>query len=111
MLPKPGMAAACLIHDAIWRSSRSSSDSRSTPRESLPIPIGVTGGTGVSDVPRPNVSLTWPAKPPHEKHQPSPTPYHAMPHFTLRCRAGSVSAARASTRSAMERCGCGKLLM
>ena len=105
------MAAACFIHDAIWRSSMSSTDSRSTPRESLPIPIGVTGGTGVSDVPRPNVSLTWPAKPPHEKHQPSPTPYHAMPHFTERCRAGSVSAARASTRSAMERCGCGKLLM
>jgi hypothetical protein len=34
-----------------------------------------------------------------------------MPHFTLRCKPGSVSAATASTRSAMERCGCGKLLM
>ena len=61
------------------------------------------GGTGVRGVPRPNVSLTWPAKPPQEKHQPSPTPYHAMPHFTERCRPGSVLAARASTRSAMER--------
>jgi hypothetical protein len=105
------MAVACFIHDATWRSSMSSTDSRSTPRESLPIPIGVTGGTGVSAVPRPNVSLTWPVKPPHEKHQPSPTPYHAMPHFTLRCRPGSVLAANASTRSAMERCGCGKLPM
>ena len=38
---------------------------------------------------------------PHEKHQPSPTPYHAMPHFTERCKAGSVLAARASTCSAM----------
>jgi hypothetical protein len=28
--PKPGMAAACSIHDASWRSSRSSRDSRST---------------------------------------------------------------------------------
>src|SRR4051794_14700347 len=109
--PNPGRAAACSIHDAIWPSSRSSSDSRSTARECLPIPIGVTGGTGVSDVPRPNVSLTWPWKPPHEKHQPSPTPYHAMPHFTERCRPGSVLAASSSTRSAMARCGCGKLLM
>ena len=40
------MAVACFIHDAIWRSSTSSTDSRSTPRESLPIPIGATGGTG-----------------------------------------------------------------
>ena len=71
----------CLFHPRRDRpSSRSSTDSRSTPRESLPIPIGVTGGTGVSAVPRPNVSLTWPAKPPHAKHQPSPTPYHDMPH-------------------------------
>src|SRR3954471_21391470 len=107
--PNPGRAAACLIHDAACRSSRASTDSRSTPRESLPIPIGVTGGTGVSDVPRPNVSLTCPAKPPHEKHQPSPTPYQAMPHLTLRCRPGSVLAARASTRSAIERCGSGRL--
>ena len=63
--PKPGRAAACFIHDASWRSSMSSTDSRSTPREALPIPIGAAGGTGVSAVPRPNVSLTWPAKPPH----------------------------------------------
>ena len=45
--PNPGSAAACFIHEATWPSSRSSRDSRSTPRESLPIPIGVTGGTGV----------------------------------------------------------------
>ncbi len=45
-------------------------------------------------VPRPNVSVTWPAKPPHEKHQPSPTPYRAMLHFTQRCTAGSVLAVR-----------------
>src|SRR6266550_4277232 len=109
--PNPGRAAACFIHDASCCSSRPSTDSSSTPRDSLPIPIGATGGTGVSAVPRPNVSLTWPAKPPHEKHQPSPTPYHAMPHFTERCNAGSVLAASASTCSAMERCGCGKLLM
>jgi hypothetical protein len=56
--PKPGMAVACFIHDAAWRSSRSSTDLRSTPLESLPIPTGVTGGTGLSAVPRPNVSLT-----------------------------------------------------
>src|SRR4051812_28011555 len=34
-----------------------------------------------------------------------------MPHFTERCKAGSVLAARASTRSAMPRCGCGRLRM
>src|SRR3974390_901967 len=34
-----------------------------------------------------------------------------MPHFTERCRPGSVLAARASTRSAMPRCGCGRLAM
>jgi hypothetical protein len=39
------------------------------------MPIGVTGGSGLSDVPCPKASLTWPAKPPHAKHQPSPTPY------------------------------------
>src|SRR6185312_4354410 len=105
--PKPGMAMACFIHDAAWRSSRSSTDLRSTPRDSLPIPTGVTGGTGLSEVPRPNVSLTWPAKPPEQKHQPSPTPYHAIPHFTERFNAGNVLAANASTRSAMPRCGCG----
>ena len=59
--------------------------------------------------PRPKVSLTWPMKPPHEKHQPSPTPYHAMPHFTERFKSGKVLAARASTDSAMPRCGCARL--
>src|SRR5437899_3261588 len=34
-----------------------------------------------------------------------------MPHFTQRCKAGSVLAASASTRSAMARCGCGRLRM
>src|SRR5512143_4086297 len=34
-----------------------------------------------------------------------------MPHFTARCRPGRVLAARASTRSAIPRCGCGRLLM
>ena len=34
-----------------------------------------------------------------------------MPHFTERCRPGSVLAASASTRSAMPRCGCGSLPM
>ena len=108
--PKPGMAVACFIHDAAWRSSRSSTDLRSMPLESLPIPTGVTGGTGLSEVPRPNVSLTWPAKPPQQKHEPSPTPYHAIPHFTERFKPGSAFVARASTRSAMPRCGCGRLL-
>ena len=88
--PNPGRAVAWVIQEATRASSMSSMVARSTPRDVLPMPIGVTGGTGVSDVPRPNVSLTWPAKPPHEKHQPSPTPYQAMPHFTLRCRPGSV---------------------
>src|SRR5688500_17918524 len=32
-----------------------------------------------------------------------------MPHFTERCRSGSVLAAKASILSAMPRCGCGKL--
>lgn len=108
---RTGRAAACRIHEAAWRSSRSSTDARSTPRESLPIPIRVTGGTGLSEVPRPKVSLTWPAKPPQQKHQPSPTPYQAMPHFTERCSFGRVLAARASTRSAMPRCGWGRLWM
>src|ERR1700744_4308119 len=34
-----------------------------------------------------------------------------MPHFTERCRPGSVLAARASTRSAMPRCDGGRLAM
>src|ERR1700728_4575803 len=34
-----------------------------------------------------------------------------MPHFTERCRPRSVLAARASTRSAIPRCGCGRLAM
>src|SRR5262245_3573051 len=34
-----------------------------------------------------------------------------MPHFTERCRPGSVLAARASTRSAIPRCGWGRLAM
>src|SRR6185312_16293963 len=34
-----------------------------------------------------------------------------MPHFTERCRSGSVRAASASTASAMPRCGCGRLAM
>src|SRR5580692_1359146 len=34
-----------------------------------------------------------------------------MPHFTERCRPGSVLAARASTRSAILRCGCGRPAM
>src|SRR5580704_14316478 len=34
-----------------------------------------------------------------------------MTHFTERCRPGSVLAARASTRSAMPRCGGGRLAM
>src|SRR5580692_6690044 len=34
-----------------------------------------------------------------------------MPHFTERCRPGSVLAARASMRSAIPRCGCGRLAM
>src|SRR5580698_6821647 len=34
-----------------------------------------------------------------------------MPHFTERCRPGSVLAASASTHSAIPRCGCGRLAM
>src|SRR5580692_11817733 len=34
-----------------------------------------------------------------------------MPHFTERCRPGSVLAARASTRCAIPRCGCGRPAM
>ena len=52
------------------------------------MPVGTAGGTGLSDVPRPNVTFTWPANPPHEKHQPSPTPYqaHAPLHAALERR-------------------------
>ena len=63
-----GMAAACFIHDAAWRSSRSSTDATSTPRVALPIPIGVTGGSGSSTVPRMNINFTWPTNAPDEKH-------------------------------------------
>jgi len=38
------------------------------------IPTGVTGGTGSSAAPLMNMSFTWPAKPPQQKHHPSPTP-------------------------------------
>ena len=56
--PKKGFAAACFIHEATWCSSRSSTDASSTPRVDLPIPIGVTGGSGLSSVPRMNISFT-----------------------------------------------------
>src|SRR5664279_4651004 len=72
--PTPGTDATWLIHAAIWRASRSSTDSSSTPRVDLPIPTGITGGTGSSAAPLMNMSLTWPAKPPQLKHHPSPTP-------------------------------------
>jgi len=36
--------------------------------------ILVTGGTGLSAAPFTNISLTWSANPPQQKHQPSPTP-------------------------------------
>ena len=72
--PTPGTDATCFIHAAIWRASRSSTDSSSTPRVDLPIPTGVTGGTGSSAAPLMNMSFTWPAKPPQLKHHPSPTP-------------------------------------
>src|SRR6185369_2795682 len=45
--PTKGIVAACFIHDANWRSSKSSTDANSTPRVDLPIPIGVTGGSGL----------------------------------------------------------------
>lgn len=72
--PTPGTAVTCFIHSAICRSSTSSNDFSSTPRVDLPIASGVTGGTGSSAAPFTNMSLTWPAKPPQLKHQPSPTP-------------------------------------
>src|SRR6201993_4169124 len=72
--PKKGFAAACFIHEATWCSSRSSTDVSSTPRVDLPIPIGVTGGSGLISVPRMNISFKWPTKAPDEKHQPPPTP-------------------------------------
>jgi len=56
--PKKGFAAACFIHEATWCSSRSSTDVSSTPRVDLPIPIGVTGGSGLISVPRMNISFT-----------------------------------------------------
>jgi len=67
--------------------------------------------------------LTWPAKPPHAKHQPSPTPYQAMPHFTMpwrprRCRAcsapGSPGAWPGASLGRFERqitCGLDSLLL
>ncbi len=72
--PTPGTAVTCRIHSATWLSSRSSTVRSSTPRVALPIPTGVTGGTGASVTPLMNMSLTWSSKAPHEKHQPSPTP-------------------------------------
>lgn len=84
--PTPGTAAICVIHSASWRSSRSFTGSSCTPRVDLPIPTGVAGGTGVSDAPFTNMSLTWPAKPPQQKHQPSPTPSYDGP--TSRSAAG-----------------------
>jgi hypothetical protein len=56
--PKKGFAAACFIHEATWCSSTSSTDVSSTPRVDLPIPIGVTGGSGLISVPRMNISFT-----------------------------------------------------
>jgi hypothetical protein len=56
--PTKGFAAACFIHEATWCSSRSSTDASSTPRVDLPIPIGVTGGSGLISVPRMNISFT-----------------------------------------------------
>src|SRR5262245_28381163 len=72
--PTPGTNVICVIHAAIWRSSRSSTDVSSTPRVDFPIATGVTGGTGTSVAPFTNMSLTCPSKPPQQKHQPSPTP-------------------------------------
>jgi hypothetical protein len=43
-------------------------------RVCLPMPIGVTGGSGSSSVPRMNISFTLPTKAPDAKHQPPPTP-------------------------------------
>jgi hypothetical protein len=39
------------------------------------------------------------------------TPYRAIPHLTERFKPGSILAAKASTRSAIPRCGCGRLQM
>src|SRR5258708_19324164 len=72
--PTPGTDVTCFIHAAIWRSSMSSMDSSSTPRVDLPIPTGVTCGTGSSPPPFTNLPLTSPANPPHPTHHPSPTP-------------------------------------
>ena len=56
--PTKGFAAVCFIHEATWCSSRSSTDASSTPRVDRPIPIGVTGGSGLISVPRMNISFT-----------------------------------------------------
>ena len=56
--PTKGFAAACFIHEATWCSSRSSTDASSMPRVDLPMPIGVTGGSGLISVPRMNISFT-----------------------------------------------------
>ena len=72
--PTPGTAVICVIHATIWRSLMSSTDISYTPRVDFPIATGVTGGTGTSVAPFTNMSLTCPAKPPQQKHQPSPTP-------------------------------------
>lgn len=44
--PTKGIVADCFIHAVNLRSSRSSTEETSTPRVVLPIPIGVTGGSG-----------------------------------------------------------------
>src|SRR5262249_43994585 len=107
--PKKGFAAACCIHEDTWCSSRSSTDDSSTPRVDLPMPLGVTGGSGLISLPPMNINFTWTTKTPDQEHHPPPTPQYAIPHFTARWRLGNVLAAKASTRSAIPRCGCGKL--
>src|SRR5689334_24290582 len=83
--PKKGFAAACFIHEATCCSSSSFTDFNSTPRVDLPIPIGVTGGSGLISVPRMNISFTCPSKAPHETHQPPPTLEYAIPNLTAPC--------------------------
>lgn len=55
--PMKGIKAAWFIQEATWDSSRSFRDVSSTPRVALPIPIGVTGGSGSISVPRMNISF------------------------------------------------------
>src|SRR5690348_18185127 len=55
---RPPPRSTLFPYTTLFRSS-SFTDFNSTPRVDLPIPIGVTGGSGLISVPRMNISFKW----------------------------------------------------